>query len=911
MLTLCRFYWRVSALLLALFCGYVFAGAGWGYLGVYTSGLLGNWVEARWEDGAPVPIAVDLAATAPGKTGKAVEVHFTNNAYDAYGFGTGDWSSPYFLNEVKTVEFDVYIEPDSMGTENLAFILGDAGQADDSKLVDYIPGWASMTDAQRFGHWFHITIDLVKLHPKIAHFGRFLFFNNAGEDSKPHYRMYDVKLGVRADTTPPVVHLDSATKNLTYDQITLAFSSDEPTTYLVEYGDSSLNQQVSDYDNWAGSHQAVLTSLSPGTQVHYRITALDHRMDPAASPNKGILEGSYTLPPKPTVPPAISDFNVSGVEGHKASLAWNTNRPCAAVLAYHKQAGGAVMTRILDDYRSARSFVLDLLEPNTAYTGTLKVKDAFGLESSQPFTIQTAASSRFDVSATINTVSHRPISPYIYGTNQHFGASQYTFGRLGGNRWTAYNWENNASSAGIDYLNENDDYLPWSLGVPQAQYGVPGKTVLQGLNKIFAANAKATAALITVPVQGYVAADLGPGGDVNLSGPDYLRMRFKQLRLAKPSAFSFKPSTSDAYVYTDEYVNWVKQKAKPAHPGKQIFYSLDNEPDLWASTHPRIALQPESYDSLCQKNGDAAKTIKRVDPKAVVFGFVSYGWYGYTTLQGAPDGSQSDYAAHGDFTEYYLNCMKQAGSQAGKRLVDVLDLHYYTEAQTPDGSQNVGGQDVSAAAVAARLQSSRSLWDASYVENSWITRDWLPSGDKAIRLIPRMQAKIKAKYPGTKLAVTEYNFGGGGHISGAIAQADALGAFGRYGVFAANRWQMADQEPFIEAAFKMYRGFDGGNANFGDVSLAALSSKTAKVAVYASLDSTAPAPGRMVIVAINRTGSFQDLALNSLPLQQGSVQVYRLAGASPKPAYAGQVGLSNASLVVALPPMSVSTFNIH
>ena len=34
---------------------------------------------------------------------------------------------------------------------------------------------------------------------------------------------------------------------------------------------------------------------------------------------------------------------------------------------------------------------------------------------------------------------------------------QLTFDRDGGNRWTAYNWETNASNAGSDYLYENDD----------------------------------------------------------------------------------------------------------------------------------------------------------------------------------------------------------------------------------------------------------------------------------------------------------------------------------------------------------------------------------------------------------------------------------------------------------------------
>ena len=43
--------------------------------------------------------------------------------------------------------------------------------------------------------------------------------------------------------------------------------------------------------------------------------------------------------------------------------------------------------------------------------------------------------------------------------------SHLTFDRAGGNRWTAYNWETNASNAGSDYIYNNDNYLS-SSNVP-------------------------------------------------------------------------------------------------------------------------------------------------------------------------------------------------------------------------------------------------------------------------------------------------------------------------------------------------------------------------------------------------------------------------------------------------------------
>jgi hypothetical protein len=74
-----------------------------------------------------------------------------------------------------------------------------------------------------------------------------------------------------------------------------------------------------------------------------------------------------------------------------------------------------------------------------------------------------------DVTITVNPSTTKPISPYIYGINFYSGITGapplLTFDRAGGNRWTAYNWETNASNAGSDYIYDNDSYLS-SSNVP-------------------------------------------------------------------------------------------------------------------------------------------------------------------------------------------------------------------------------------------------------------------------------------------------------------------------------------------------------------------------------------------------------------------------------------------------------------
>lgn len=494
----------------------------------------------------------------------------------------------------------------------------------------------------------------------------------------------------------------------------------------------------------------------------------------------------------------------------------------------------------------------------------------------------TAAAVNFSVDAT----QQRPISPYIYGENHPDWSKgrRMTLGRLGGNRWTAYNWENNASNAGSDWYHQNDGYLGGGE--------TPGEAVR---GPVAAAQAASAAMIVTVPMAGYVAADKGPGGDVAQT-PNYLTTRFRQTLPRKNAAFSLAPDLTDGFVYQDEFVSFMRAKF-PTAAGR-IFYSLDNEPDLWADTHPRIHPAKARYDELTAKSRDTAAAIKAVSPESLVFGPVSYGWNGYTTLQDAPD------AAGRDFVEHFLDAMRQAELAAGRRLVDVLDLHWYPEAQSSTGVR-VTADDASDAVAAARVQAPRSLWDPSYTETSWITQ-WSTNGP--IRLLPRMQGKIAAKYPGTRLALTEYYYGGGGHISGGIAQADALGVFGREGLFAAALWPLgATDQRFIYGAFAMFRNFDGAGGAFGDTSLAAATTDVAKTSVYASRD--AAAPSRLVIVAINKTAGAlsTDLAIANAPAL-AQADVYQLTAASATPQRVGTLTLgSGNALRYTLPAMSVTT----
>ena len=238
-----------------------------------------------------------------------------------------------------------------------------------------------------------------------------------------------------------------------------------------------------------------------------------------------------------------------------------------------------------------------------------------------------------------------------------------------------------------------------------------------------------------------------------------------------------------------------------AGAGGVRFFALDNEPDLWNSTHRDVHPAPLSYDEIWQRTVDYASAIKTQDPGALVTGPVPWGWcaYFWSALDGCGDGGP-DLAGHGGvhYLEWYLQQAHDYETANGVRLVDYLDIHYYPQAGGVALSDDEG-------VAAVRLRSLKSLYDPDYVDESWIGS----CCGAAVDLIPRMKGWIAARYPGTKLAITEYNWGGDTGISSALAQAEALAIFGREGVDLATRWVAPAPGSRVEDAFRLYLDYDG------------------------------------------------------------------------------------------------------
>ncbi len=490
----------------------------------------------------------------------------------------------------------------------------------------------------------------------------------------------------------------------------------------------------------------------------------------------------------------------------------------------------------------------------------------------------------------------RPISPYVYGiSSQPPSDTGATVRRAGGNRQTAYNWELDASNAGHDYEHSSDLWACTALGFKDC-----GRPAAQYLGFARGNRAAGIESIVTVPMVDYVVADHAgpvPPGEVAPS------RRWNRSLPKKPSAFAPMPDLTDGVVYQDELVAFLARALGPAQGGGIRFYALDNEPALWPVTHPRVHPAQTRYAEVVARTEATAAAITAVDPGALTLGGSMFGWSELMSLAEAPDAEEHN-PTYGTYLDYFLAKMKQLEATHGRRLLHVLDVHWYPEAR---GAKRITEKDLSPNTVAARLQAPRSLWDPTYTEKSWIASQW----GKPIRLVPWLFERIDERYPGTKLAITEYNYGAGDHLSGGLAQVDVLGVLGREGVYLANYWGDGagndELPPYIRAAFQLYRNHDGQRGSFGDLAVAASTRSAEQASVFAATDSRRP--GRLTVIVVNKDphASF-DGQLDLREGGYGKADVYRLDGSGPRVRSLGSVDIEGDRVEYLLPPHSATLF---
>ena len=649
------------------------------------------------------------------------------------------------------------------------------------------------------------------------------------------------------------------------------------------------------------------TAVTNGTKYFYVVAASDSGGESANSSQVS------ATPTAPETAPATPTGLQATAGNAQVSLSWNASAGAASYDV--KRAitnGGPYSTAVASP--TTTSYTDTSVTNGTIYYYVVSAVNSVGPSANSTQASATPAAPVANVTVTINPAQTKSISPWIYGVNAYSEVTGtppgLTFDRAGASRWTAYNWETNASNGGSDYFYENDDNLSSSTVPDEAVRSFIARDQSNGM-----------ATLMTVPLQGLVAAD--ENGPVSLVNPPDMS-RFKvlvdQKSTVSSAPFTVNPPTSGADVFADESVWAVNQKFPGmgifgANPTLPTFVCLDNEPELWNQIHPEVqGPNPITPAAFIAKTITMTQALKKQFPDMVIFGPVHYSflgmWYWRGEISPTPSGANW-------FTDQYLTALSSASASFGKPLVDVYDFHWYAQEYDVNGVQSIdmSGTTLTDAQIQLIVQSPRNLWDPTFTDYT-NSKPWIYQrlGHTPINILGRLQSKINAEFPGMKMAITEYENGGYNHIAGTIAQADNLGIFGAQGVFAATFWPPVGTYSYAMAGFRVFRDFDGAGANFGDTSLLATSSNVQNVMVYASSDSNTP--GRYVFVAINRSTSSQVTAINGQSLS-GTAKLYRITAASAQgqgtvePVSIGTMPVSGSSFTITLPALSVTTIEVN
>ena len=313
---------------------------------------------------------------------------------------------------------------------------------------------------------------------------------------------------------------------------------------------------------------------------------------------------------------------------------------------------------------------------------------------------------------------------------------------------------------------------------------------------------------------------------------------------------------------------------------------------------PDVHPQPETLDELKADTLAYSAKVKAADSTALVAGPEEWGWPGYF-YSGADQAYRNthgysgspDKDAHGgmDALPWLLDQIRQNDAKTGRRSLDILSVHFY-----PQGGEF--SDSVDPATVLLRNRSTRQLWDPNYVSESWIN-------DK-VMLIPRLKQWVGAYYPGTGVALTEYNWGAENSMSGAVAQADLDGIFGREGLTLATRWTTPASSTPTFKAMQMYRNYDGKKSGFGDLSVSDAAPDPDTVSSFAAVRRT---DGALTVMVINKNPSAA--ATPTLALAHftpgPSAQVWQLTSANSITRLA-DAPVTSSGLTLSVPAQSVT-----
>lgn len=622
------------------------------------------------------------------------------------------------------------------------------------------------------------------------------------------------------------------------------------------------------------------------------------------------------------------------VAGKDLVILWD-KLPGENIKRFIVKAGDTEVSSVDPKLREARIALSTLGGANTA---KITVLAEGASETSSPMVLEAELAPAKAEAATV-TVAGNPlheISPYIFGTNyassQMLEDTRFTSNRWGGNATSKYNYKQDLSNSGSDWYFLNGFSKP--EGAPEEEKGY-----YTFIKNTLDAGADAN---FSIPMLPWIAKPHPEKQGRYCSFP--LTLFPKQEQSGSEGCGNGKlPNGEFIWDFDPNYAlirnspefqkglveNIKKAFGGAANKGVK-FYTLDNEPGLWMFTHrdamPKGGLSAEELADLSEQY---ALMIKSVDPAAKVIGFASWG---VKELAGSatdytppgPDGYKRfdkfkkeeeqhrwrERKKHGGKTQlvYLLERFRQMEQKHGKRLIDIVDIHWYPELYGTDANGKehrlCNDQPFDHVIAAKQMDGAREWTDPTFVPDDKNIKSWtyLPELRKDLwdpyhPVLPALRKIVEENYPGTKLAINEYHTGGNDHYHGAVLRAAVYGAFMQENLYMAENWSQVDSRKALYYVQKLLGNYDGQGARVSGRFVRSMSTSP-NLASFVAKDG-----GRWQTLLVNKSLTSAMKVALQVPVQARQVESYQVAESLGLRVY-GET-LKARPVVVELPPFSV------
>jgi len=301
----------------------------------------------------------------------------------------------------------------------------------------------------------------------------------------------------------------------------------------------------------------------------------------------------------------------------------------------------------------------------------------------------------------------RPVSPYIFGRNNNlsdnperpistenlnlYREAGLRFAREnGGNNATKYNWRRKLGSH-PDWYNNVYDHN-WDYASQEIQKTMPGLQVMWAFQLIGKAAGNKNNNFNDWSYNGSnwwsgVGQNLAGGGQINPAGGS------QALVNGNPDLYLVNWGADST---TDVLNHWFGQGGLGFDRNQFIYWSMDNEPEIWNGTHDDVMPSLLSASAFMDSYFAVAKKARERFPEIKLTGPVpanEWQWYKWGNESLTIDGK------YYCWLEYFIKRVADEQKSSGIRLLDVLDIHWY-----PSESSN-----------ADLVQLHRVFYDENYV----------------------------------------------------------------------------------------------------------------------------------------------------------------------------------------------------